>query len=194
MGVIPGQASCLLLLSCTTHIRGGDPGGLQLMYALSTYYPHTWGWSCICRCVILCVKVLPTYVGVIPEKVFVTDICACTTHIRGGDPIIVVYHLFMCKYYPHTWGWSFLLYPQILCETVLPTYVGVIPIPIKIISKIWSTTHIRGGDPIPRGLLKGDTAYYPHTWGWSWTLNITSSVLNVLPTYVGVIHISNHIF
>ena len=171
----------------TTHIRGGDPWLAVIGPGRISYYPHTWGWSFII-CHFLAIRaVLPTYVGVIPLKSGVLTWNGGTTHIRGGDPTSYKLLYILVGYYPHTWGWSLGIHNPPPPQYVLPTYVGVIPGSIIYLSKTWSTTHIRGGDPIIPDGSYIIVEYYPHTWGWSWIKGDKIYRIWVLPTYVGVI-------
>ena len=133
---------------CTTHTRGGDPNSHYKLCFQNKYYPHTWGWSQSTQRRYLHYLVLPTHVGVILFDKFFNLIHVSTTHTRGGDPKNGLGFSSTGVYYPHTWGWSYLLLAWPVLIHVLPTHVGVI-LSRKGTSKwLKSTTHTRGGDPI----------------------------------------------
>ena len=111
----------------------------------------------------------------------------CTTHTRGGDPERVQTSGSGGKYYPHTWGWSYVREASKITDGVLPTHVGVIPVVVCMQGMLKGTTHTRGGDPTIKEAVQDIELYYPHTWGWSWITTSKWWVGKVLPTHVGVI-------
>ena len=147
VGVIPRMATYDFKYFSTTHTRGGDPDLKIVITKHDTYYPHTWGWSQSPLKGTYYTIVLPTHVGVIPNKNTKQLKPISTTHTRGGDPVSVALLSAPTTYYPHTWGWSPLINMRNGMTHVLPTHVGVIPWCKGTQYRLVGTTHTRGGDP-----------------------------------------------
>ena len=107
-------------------------------------------------------------------------------HARGGGPgrgSDVVGHLLMS---PRTWGWTWC---SEFCRMVsgdVPTHVGVDRNRCADGSSRSGCPHARGGGP--NIVVRGDivSAMSPRTWGWTGVDRRPTTVVDDVPTHVGV--------
>ena len=146
-----------------------------------------WRWS-YRGCTIYCkLNVFSTYVEVIPTVVLISSPHLRILHVCGGDPISILFPLFVNVYSPRMWRWSWSGLLSNSATVVFSTYVEVILKLPAIADDIPGILHVCGGDPQVACHCGWYPRYSPRMWRWSLIGLVAESTTGVFSTYVEVI-------
>ena len=108
------------------HARGDGPPADREDSIQELCSPRTWGWSARGMRDGALITVLPTHVGMVPERGDVADGSCCAPHARGDGPPVPAGALVEPACSPRTWGWSAGALVVLDGLPVLPTHVGMV--------------------------------------------------------------------
>ena len=132
-------------------------------------------------------SVFPALAGVILDKYVKSHGYTCFSRTRGGDPALLAMFAAAFTFFPHSRGWSHHRRLVWLTDKVFPALAGVIPkYPFfEVVKACFSRT--RGGDPESSQLVLNCFLFFPHSRGWSQSLQTFQKLLKVFPALAGVI-------
>ena len=168
------------------HARGGVSRSQASAAARSLSSPRPWG--CFSSSVGVSTNrgVVPTPVGVFRRRQRADRRHHCRPHARGGVSLAVIDGSIVGRSSPRPWGcfcWYRLRGPG---EAVVPTPVGVFPMPRRWCAGPGSRPHARGGVSAALRYLSRMLRSSPRPWGCFHARVFSPSELIVVPTPVGV--------
>ena len=185
VGMDRSQSTGTTLHRSFPHTRGDGPLTEVQPITVTTFSPHTWGWTVFSGIYTVGGEVFPTHVGM--------DRCCLShrpvpygfPHTRGDGPLCLVSLALLVGFSPHTWGWTVFGVSTLAENVVFPTHVGMDRATSPISLSPMSFPHTRGDGPQELAYNQRSFGFSPHTWGWTGSAVGSGATCCVFPTTWG---------
>ena len=148
-------------------IRGDGPIINTTASLDETFSPYSRGWSLTTMVMLLSLKILPVFAGMVPFEVLNKRRKHDSPRIRGDGPTI-----------------SHIVDNSL---AILPVFAGMVPTPGRRPYCAPNSPRIRGDGPRLYSAADEETIFSPYSRGWSLSLGAGDTHSTILPVFAGMV-------